>query len=97
MIKLHLWATSWQNHAFPDSHGWGIGAGWKEPSNGVLPLPRAYFPSDSSKEFDNDYTIADWLMGYSPVDCITYVPRLPWTYAFCPGRRGEKGQNPVRR
>ena len=34
---------------------------------------QAYFPKDSTKEFDNDYTIADWLMGYSPVDDITYV------------------------
>lgn len=34
---------------------------------------QAYFPKDSSREFDNDYTIADWLMGYSPVDDITYV------------------------
>ena len=32
---------------------------------------QAYFPKDSSREFDNDYTIADWLMGYSPVDDIT--------------------------
>ncbi|MCD8130438.1 MAG: ATP-binding cassette domain-containing protein [Lachnospiraceae bacterium] len=34
---------------------------------------RAYFPKDYTAEFDNDYTIADWLMGYSPVDDITYV------------------------
>lgn len=34
---------------------------------------QAYFPKDSTSEFDNDYTIADWLMGYSPVDDITYV------------------------
>ncbi len=34
---------------------------------------QAYFPKDSTKEFDNDYTIADWLMEYSPVDDITYV------------------------
>ncbi len=34
---------------------------------------RAYFPMDYTAEFDNDYTIADWLMGYSPVDDITYV------------------------
>ena len=34
---------------------------------------QAYFPKDPTSEFDNDYTIADWLMGYSPVDDITYV------------------------
>ena len=34
---------------------------------------QAYFPKDSTKEFDSDLTIADWLMGYSPVDDITYV------------------------
>ena len=34
---------------------------------------QAYFPKDSSREFDNDNTIADWLMGYSHVDDITYV------------------------
>ncbi len=34
---------------------------------------QAYFPKDSTKEFDNDYTIADWLTGYSPVKDVTYV------------------------
>ncbi len=34
---------------------------------------QAYFPKDPTNEFDNDYTIADWLMSYSPVDDITYV------------------------
>ena len=34
---------------------------------------QAYFPKDPTNEFNNDYTIADWLMGYSPVDDITYV------------------------
>ncbi len=34
---------------------------------------QAYFPKDPTHEFNNDYTIADWLMGYSPVDDITYV------------------------
>ena len=34
---------------------------------------QAYFPKDSTDEFDNDYTIADWLMGYSKVDDVTYV------------------------
>ncbi|HKM34595.1 MAG TPA: ATP-binding cassette domain-containing protein [Lachnospiraceae bacterium] len=34
---------------------------------------RAYFPKDNTQEFDNDYTIADWLAGYSPVKDVTYV------------------------
>ncbi len=34
---------------------------------------QAYFPKDSTKEFDNDYTIVDWLTGYSPVKDVTYV------------------------
>ncbi|WMC92160.1 ABC-F family ATP-binding cassette domain-containing protein [Kineothrix sp. MB12-C1] len=34
---------------------------------------QAYFPKDSTKEFDNDYTIVDWLTGYSPIKDVTYV------------------------
>ena len=34
---------------------------------------QAYFPKDSSKEFDNDLTIADWLTGYSEIKDATYV------------------------
>ncbi|MCR5500729.1 MAG: ATP-binding cassette domain-containing protein [Acetatifactor sp.] len=34
---------------------------------------QAYFPKDNTQEFDNDYTITDWLMGYSPVKDVTYV------------------------
>ena len=48
-----------------------------EPDEGTfkwgVTTSQAYFPKDSTEEFDNDYTIADWLMGYSPVDDITYV------------------------
>ena len=33
----------------------------------------AYFPKDSTNEFNNDYTIVDWLTGYSPVKDATYV------------------------
>lgn len=33
----------------------------------------AYFPKDPGKEFDNDYTITEWLTGYSPVKDVTYV------------------------
>ncbi len=34
---------------------------------------QAYFPKDSTSEFDNDLTIAEWLTGYSPVKDVTYV------------------------
>ncbi|MBO4376626.1 MAG: ATP-binding cassette domain-containing protein [Lachnospiraceae bacterium] len=34
---------------------------------------QAYFPKDPTDEFDNDYTIVDWLTGYSPVKDVTYV------------------------
>jgi ATPase subunit of ABC transporter with duplicated ATPase domains len=48
-----------------------------EPDSGSykwgVTTSQAYFPKDPTSEFDNDYTIADWLMGYSPVDDITYV------------------------
>ena len=48
-----------------------------EPDEGTykwgVTTSQAYFPKDPTSEFNNDYTIADWLMGYSPVDDITYV------------------------
>ena len=34
---------------------------------------QAYFPKDSTAEFDNNPTIVDWLTGYSPVKDVTYV------------------------
>ncbi|MCD8022020.1 MAG: ATP-binding cassette domain-containing protein, partial [Lachnospiraceae bacterium] len=34
---------------------------------------QAYFPKDSSSEFDNDLTIVDWLTGYSEIKDATYV------------------------
>ena len=34
---------------------------------------RAYFPKDSNAEFTKDYTITEWLTGYSPVKDVTYV------------------------
>ena len=48
-----------------------------EPDEGTfkwgVTTSQAYFPKDSTKEFDNDYTIVDWLTGYSPVKDVTYV------------------------
>ena len=34
---------------------------------------QAYFPKDNTEEFNNDYTITEWLTGYSPVKDVTYV------------------------
>ena len=34
---------------------------------------QTYFPKDSTEEFDNNYTIVEWLTGYSPVKDVTYV------------------------
>ncbi|MCD7739378.1 MAG: ATP-binding cassette domain-containing protein, partial [Lachnospiraceae bacterium] len=53
---------------------------------------RAYFPKDYTAEFDNDYTIADWLIGYSPVDDITYVRGFLGRMLFA----GEDGVKKVR-
>ncbi len=51
--------------------------GEMEPDEGNykwgITTSQAYFPKDPTNEFNNDYTIADWLMSYSPVDDITYV------------------------
>lgn len=48
-----------------------------EPDEGTfkwgVTTSQAYFPKDSTEEFDNDYTIVDWLTGYSPVKDVTYV------------------------
>ena len=52
-------------------------AGELEPDEGSykwgVTTSQAYFPKDNTKEFDNDYTITDWLTGYSPVKDVTYV------------------------
>ncbi len=51
--------------------------GEEEPDSGTykwgVTTSQAYFPKDNTHEFDNDYTITEWLMGYSPVKDITYV------------------------
>ncbi len=48
-----------------------------EPDEGTykwgVTTSQAYFPKDSTQEFDNDLTIVDWLTGYSPVKDVTYV------------------------
>lgn len=52
----------------------------------------AYFPKDSTKEFDNDYTIADWLTGYSAIKDVTYVRGFLGRMLFA----GEDGVKKVR-
>jgi len=52
-------------------------AGELEPDGGTykwgVTTSQAYFPKDNTKEFDNDYTITEWLTGYSPLKDVTYV------------------------
>ncbi|MBR5406590.1 MAG: ATP-binding cassette domain-containing protein [Lachnospiraceae bacterium] len=64
-----------------------------EPDEGTykwgVTTSQAYFPKDSTKEFDNDLTITDWLMGYSPVKDITYVRGFLGRMLF-PGEDGVK-------
>ena len=51
--------------------------GEMEPDSGTykwgVTTSQAYFPKDNTEEFDNDYTITEWLTGYSPVKDVTYV------------------------
>ena len=51
--------------------------GEMEPDEGTykwgVTTSQAYFPKDNTAEFDNDYTIVDWLTGYSPIKDVTYV------------------------
>ena len=65
--------------------------GSHSPSVGVT-TSQAYFPKDSTKEFDNDYVIYDWLMQYSPVKDITYVRGFLGRMLFA----GEDGAKQVK-
>lgn len=48
-----------------------------EPDEGTykwgVTTSQAYFPKDSTEEFNNELTIADWLTGYSAIKDATYV------------------------
>ena len=52
-------------------------AGEMEPDEGTykwgVTTTQSYFPKDNTKDFDNDYTITDWLTGYSENKDVTYV------------------------
>ena len=67
-----------------------------EPDEGTfkwgVTTSQAYFPKDSTEEFDNDYTITDWLMGYSPVKDVTFVRGFLGRMLFA----GEDGVKKVR-
>ncbi len=67
--------------------------GEMEPDEGTykwgVTTSQAYFPKDSTEEFNNDLTISDWLMGYSPVKDITYVRGYLGRMLF-PGEDGIK-------
>ena len=58
---------------------------------GVTPS-QAGFAKDNTEEFDNDYTIVDWLTGYSPVKDVTYVRGFLGRMLFA----GEDGVKKVR-
>ena len=51
--------------------------GEMEPDEGTYsgesPPPRLYFPLDHGAEFENDYTIVEWLTQYSDEKDVTYV------------------------
>ena len=52
-------------------------AGELEPDEGTykwgITTSQAYFPKDSGKEFDSNYTITEWLTQYSEEKDVTYV------------------------
>ena len=50
---------------------------------------QAYFPKDSTQEFDNDLTITDWLTQYSEIKDATYVRGFLGRMLF-PGEDGVK-------
>ncbi len=70
--------------------------GEMEPDEGSykwgVTTSQAYFPKDNTEEFDNDYTIVDWLTGYSPVKDVTYVRGFLGRMLFA----GEDGVKQVR-
>ncbi|MDR2045306.1 MAG: ATP-binding cassette domain-containing protein [Clostridium sp.] len=71
-------------------------AGELEPDEGScrwgITISQAYFPKDSTREFDSDLTIADWLTGYSPVKDVTYVRGFLGRMLFA----GEDGMKRLR-
>lgn len=64
-----------------------------EPDEGTykwgVTTSQAYFPKDSTAEFDNDLTITDWLTQYSEIKDATYVRGFLGRMLF-PGEDGVK-------
>ncbi len=71
-------------------------AGEMEPDEGFykwgVTTSQSYFPKDNTKEFDNDYTIVDWLTQYSEIKDVTYVRGFLGRMLFA----GEDGVKQVR-
>ena len=67
--------------------------GEMEPDEGTykwgVTTSQSYFPKDSTLEFDNDLTIADWLTQYSEIKDATYVRGFLGRMLF-PGEDGVK-------
>ncbi len=67
--------------------------GETEPDEGTykwgVTTTQAYFPKDSSKEFDSDLTIAEWLTQFSEIKDQTYVRGFLGRMLFA-GEDGEK-------
>ena len=67
-----------------------------EPDEGTykwgVTTSQAYFPRDYTEEFSHDYTITEWLTGYSPVKDVTYVRGFLGRMLF-PGEDGVKKIN----
>ena len=67
-----------------------------EPDEGTykwgVTTSQAYFPRDYTEEFNHDYTITEWLTGYSPVKDVTYVRGFLGRMLF-PGEDGVKKIN----
>ncbi len=70
--------------------------GEMEPDEGSfkwgVTTSQAYFPKDSTKEFDNDLTIVDWLTQFSEIKDATYVRGFLGRMLFA----GEDGVKRVR-
>ena len=71
-------------------------SGEMEPDSGTykwgVTTSQAYFPKDSTKEFDCDDVIVDWLMQYSEIKDVTYVRGFLGRMLFT----GDDGMKKVR-
>ncbi|MCR5687820.1 MAG: ATP-binding cassette domain-containing protein [Lachnospiraceae bacterium] len=67
-----------------------------EPDEGTykwgVTTSQAYFPRDYTEEFSHDYTITEWLTGYSVIKDVTYVRGFLGRMLF-PGEDGVKKIN----